>query len=134
MKPIIEKSEFQLLLTRINQLYDQEKRHEIAQLSEELRRAKVVSEDKMPADVVRLFSTVKVEVVSEKRELGFTIVMPEEADLKSRKISILAPIAVALIGYKVGQEIEWHLAGSKKRLRVLSVTRTRHFNTEYAKV
>jgi regulator of nucleoside diphosphate kinase len=121
MKPIIEKSEFQLLLTRLNQLYDQEKRHEIAQLSEELRRAKVVSEDKMPADVVRLFSTVKVEVVSEKRELGFTIVMPEEADLKSRKISILAPIAVALIGYKVGQEIEWHLAGSKKRLRVLSV-------------
>lgn len=121
MKPVIEKSEFQLLLTRLNQLYDQEKRHEIAQLSEELRRAKVVSEDKMPADVVRLFSTVKVEVVSEKRELGFTIVMPEEADLKSRKISILAPIAVALIGYKVGQEIEWFLAGSKKRLRVLSV-------------
>lgn len=122
-----------MLLTRLNQLYDQEKRHEIAQLSEELRRAKVVSEDKMPADVVRLFSTVKVEVVSEKRELGFTIVLPEEADLKSRKISILAPIAVALIGYKAGQEIEWHLAGSKKRLRVLSVMRTRDFNTEFAK-
>jgi regulator of nucleoside diphosphate kinase len=49
-------------------------------------------------------------------------VLPEDADIDKRRVSVLAPIGAALIGLSVGQEIGWKVAdGRIRQLIVLAV-------------
>jgi len=40
---------------------------------------------------------------------------------KEAKISILAPIATALLGYREGDEIEWPTPGGRRRFKIVKV-------------
>jgi regulator of nucleoside diphosphate kinase len=51
----------------------------------------------------------------------YTIVFPPEADTAQQRISVLAPIGTALIGYRVGDVIEWSTPGGGRRLRIETV-------------
>jgi regulator of nucleoside diphosphate kinase len=46
------------------------------------------------------------------------LVFPENADLKQGKVSILAPIGTAMLGYEVGDIFEWDVPAGKRRLKV----------------
>lgn len=47
----------------------------------------------------------------------------EEADSSAGKISVFAPVGVALLGLGIGQDIEWDFAnGAVRRLTVVSAT------------
>ena len=48
----------------------------------------------------------------------FAYVSPEDADPDQDKISILAPIGTALLGYKVGDIIEWKVPAGIVKLKV----------------
>ncbi len=88
-------------------------------LEEELSRATVLPVARMPANVVRMHSRVTYldERSGERREVA--LVFPEEADLASGKISVLAPVGSALLGLEEGQAIEWPFPdGRVRRLRV----------------
>ncbi len=124
MKPVIEKKEFQLLLKLIHSQNDPGKNYEMSLLAEEIKRARIINADKMEPGIVRLHSSVKVEIKGENRLLDFTIVLPDEANLKTKKVSVLAPIAIAILGFKAGDEINWQLAGGKKRISILEVNTT----------
>lgn len=89
-------------------------------LSYELSRAKVLKEEKMPENVVRLNSNVSVKDLDSKREMRFTIVMPQMADLNQNKISVLTPMGSALIGLSVGDTIAWKMPAGIRNLKVLS--------------
>jgi regulator of nucleoside diphosphate kinase len=88
-------------------------------LSYELSRAKVLPEDKMPANVVRLNSRVKVKDLDSKREMQITIVLPQLADVKQSKISVVTPMGSALIGLSVGDRIAWKMPAGIRNLEVL---------------
>ena len=51
-------------------------------------------------------------------ELTFAIVFPSDADANRQKISILAPIGTAVLGYRAGDTIEWNVPGRIRRLRI----------------
>lgn len=88
-------------------------------LEEELSRATVVPAERMPGNVVRMHSRVTYldEHSGERREVE--LVFPEEADLASGRISVLAPVGSALLGLEEGQSIEWPFPdGRVRRLRV----------------
>ena len=51
----------------------------------------------------------------------YTLVFPSDADIERRRISILAPIGTALIGYRVGDRIEWRTPGGTRRLEIEEV-------------
>ena len=91
-------------------------------LSYEIERAKVVKEAKLPEGVVRLNSRVRVQDMDSSRELEFTIVLPQLADVKSNKISVLTPMGSALIGLSVGNEIAWKMPAGIRNLKVLDST------------
>lgn len=75
-------------------------------LMAELERARVVEDTRIPADVVRMGSTLRfTSDLGEDRRV--TLVFPGEADIAEGKISILTPIGAALIGLSAGQSIEW---------------------------
>ncbi len=93
----------------------------VESLLADFRKGKLVSKDAFPADVVRLNSRVIVQESDRPKEMEITVVMPEEADIKQRKISVMAPVGVALIGFGKGQEVMWQVPGGKKKFTIKEV-------------
>ena len=90
----------------------------VSRLNNELERAVIVAEADLPGDVIALNSTVELEDLVDREVQTFTLVLPEYADYAEGRISILAPIGMALLGYRVGDEIEWPVPGGTARVRV----------------
>jgi regulator of nucleoside diphosphate kinase len=90
----------------------------IRQLEEELERAEIVPRDAIPADVITMNSTVQVTDLRTHKQAVYTLVFPRDADAGKNRISVLAPLGTALLGYRRGDVIEWEMPGGKKRLRV----------------
>ena len=83
------------------------KKDEAEKLLAELKAAKIVEQDQIESDVVTMNSLVKIHFQNKKTSMEFQLVYPAEADLKQKKISIFSSVAAALIGYRVGDEIDW---------------------------
>ncbi|MBF9252705.1 nucleoside diphosphate kinase regulator [Pontibacter sp. 172403-2] len=81
--------------------------HAVEALCKELKRAKVVASEEIPVDIVTMNSFVRLKELKSSSVMEITIVYPKDADLATRKISVLAPVATAVLGCKVGDEIEW---------------------------
>jgi regulator of nucleoside diphosphate kinase len=108
-------------LERLSRLLDAQSGR-FAKLEGELARAKVVSREEIPHDVVTMDSRVvfQNETTGERREV--TLVYPPDADIDAGKISILVPVGTALLGLRIGQSIDWELpSGEKHRYRVIDV-------------
>ncbi len=91
-------------------------------LKTELKKAMVVSDDKFPFDRVKLNSRVKIKAEDTNEIMELTLVTPDKADLKAKKISILAPIGTALLGFRLGQKVQWQVPAGKKTFTILQVT------------
>jgi regulator of nucleoside diphosphate kinase len=91
------------------------------ELEQELERATVLPTGRTPKDVVTMHARVRVRDLRTHETLEYEIVFPREADLSENKISILAPIATALLGYRAGAVIEWEVPGGRRKLRIEDV-------------
>ncbi len=91
---------------------------ESEKLLKELDSAKVVEPEKIPSNVVTMNSIVKLSFFNNNKQVQFQIVYPDQANLKENKISIFSPIATALIGYKVTDEIEWIVPAGLTKIRI----------------
>ena len=87
-------------------------------LDEELQRAKVVAPARIPRDVVTMNSRVRVRDLDSGAELITQLVFPGDSDVKQHKISVLAPIGTALIGYRVGDTVEWQVPAGIRRMKI----------------
>lgn len=87
-------------------------------LSAELARAITTDPRNVPPDVITMNS--KAVLVDEEtgEEMEYTLVFPEEADPIEGKVSVLAPIGTAMLGYRVGDTFEWETPSGKVRMRV----------------
>lgn len=90
-------------------------------LENELRRATIVSSDDVPSDVVTMNSRVRIKDLSRGGEYTYQIVFPEHAALDDKRISVLAPIGTALLGYQTGTTVEWQVPSGTRRFRILDV-------------
>lgn len=84
----------------------------------ELERARIVSDDKVGKNVIRIGSTSRY-VTDTREDRTVTLVYPAEADIAAGKVSILTPIGTALLGLSPGQTIEWE--GRDGRARRLTI-------------
>lgn len=90
-------------------------------LDAELHRATVVEASRVPPDVVTMNSELVYEDVDTSARRTVRVVYPKDADPKRSWISVLAPIGSALLGLRVGQEIEWPVPGGRKHVRVVEL-------------
>lgn len=90
----------------------------VGELEEELLRGHIVPSDAIPPDVITMNSRVRLKDMDSGEEMTYTLVYPNSADPNQDKISILAPIGTALIGYRVGSIIEWKVPSGVRRLKV----------------
>ncbi len=91
---------------------------EAEKLLNELSSAEIVEPEAIPADVVTMNSIVKLNFLNTNKVVQFQIVYPDKANIKENKISIFSPIATALIGYKVQDEIEWVVPAGLTKIKI----------------
>jgi regulator of nucleoside diphosphate kinase len=107
----------QLLLTGL--AADPRTHKATAQLREELARAQTVPD--RSSDTAGLESTVEVLDLDSYETERFTLTLPEQADPALGRLSILAPLGTAILGYSAGDEFAWKMPGGVRRLRIQSV-------------
>ena len=91
------------------------------ELHAELKKATIVSNNDFPKDVVRINSTVLLKDVTADKIIEVTVVTPDKADIKQKKISFLAPVGIALIGFKEGENVRWNVPAGRKNFMILKV-------------
>jgi regulator of nucleoside diphosphate kinase len=96
-------------------------RVEIASLQKELERAEIVAPEEVPPDVITMNSRAQLVDLDSNELMQFTLVFPAQADIQEGKISILAPLGTAMLGYRVGDEFEWAVPYGYRRLRVTGI-------------
>ena len=91
---------------------------------DEIDRAQIHADDKLPAGVVAIGS--EVEFVDEKsgETRRVTLVLPNETDIEAGRIPVLTSMGAGLIGLSEGQSIDWpYPDGRPRTLRIGSVRR-----------
>lgn len=101
-------------------------------LEEEIEKASIVPAVNLPADVVTMHSRVRIVDMRTGEQLVYQIVYPHEANYAEKRISILAPIGMALLGYAAGTEIEWKVPSGSRRLRIEAVEQPTEIQHERA--
>jgi len=90
----------------------------VQELETELERAVVLDSAEVPSDVIRLHSRVRLLDLTSDKRIEYALVLPADGDLAANRISVLAPLGTALLGYREGDEVEWMMPGGPRRLRV----------------
>jgi len=78
----------------------------VAELEDKIRRAEVIDVSKLTGKAVKFGATVHLIDVDTDEKVTFKIVGAEESDITSGKLSIVSPLARALIGKEVGESVE----------------------------
>ena len=90
-------------------------------LEDELDRANIVDPKEIAMDAITMRSKVRLKDLESRKEMIYSLVFPNEADIDEGRISVLAPVGTAMIGYRVGDIIEWEVPSGLRRLKVEEV-------------
>ncbi|HEY8509210.1 MAG TPA: nucleoside diphosphate kinase regulator [Steroidobacteraceae bacterium] len=107
-------------------LRDQE---HLQELKAELERALVLDAAQLPPDVITLDSRVQVLDLTSGERKEYVLVVPTEANVAANRISVLAPLGTALLGFREGDEVEWEMPGGLRRLRIERVIQPERLRT-----
>lgn len=93
----------------------------LRELRDELERAIIVAPRDIPPGVITMNSCATVFDITGGSRREVTLVYPHEAAPAAGRISVLAPLGTALLGYRTGDEVEWLMPGGVRRLRIENV-------------
>jgi transcription elongation factor GreA len=95
----------------------------IAELENTLAQSRILDNKNIDTSKVYILSTVTILNKKVNKEMKYTIVSPQEADFKEKKISVDSPIGQALMGNKVGDIVEVDVPAGKLELEILNIER-----------
>lgn len=87
-------------------------------LAKELNEAIVVPSKEVPPDVITMNSRVRLRDLDADEEMVYTLVFPEDANISQGKVSVLAPIGTAMLGYRVGEIFEWQVPEGIRKIKI----------------
>jgi regulator of nucleoside diphosphate kinase len=99
---------------------------ELRLLENELKRARIVAPEEVPPDVITMNTHAELLDLESGERMEFTLVLPVDENINDGKISVLAPLGTAMLGYRVGDEFVWHVPHGLRRLKVIKL----HFQPE----
>lgn len=121
MKLVITHSDANTISNILNNLPIHMHNKETEKLMKELDKAEKVKESGIDNEIIRLNSKFRIIELSSMKEMDFTLTLPENADMGRKKISVLSPLGVALIGFRQGMTIDWEFPGGLKKIKILTV-------------
>ena len=94
----------------------------INELQDKLARAEVIDPSRLRHDHVAFGANVRLLDLDTDEERVYTILGPEEADLKHGSISLASPVGRALIGKEVGDEVTVRAPGKTVLYEIVEIT------------
>jgi regulator of nucleoside diphosphate kinase len=99
---------------------------DLNRLRYELERALIVKPTEIPKDVVTMNSRIRLRDLDSGDAIVFSLVYPSfayrpDAGVSEMTVSVLAPVGTAILGYRVGDTIEWNVPSGARRLKVEDV-------------
>ena len=94
---------------------------QIGDLEDKFLRAEVIDISKLSGDKVRFGATVKLEDLNSDKKVAYKIVSEFEANIDEGLISNSSPVARALIGKEVGDEVEIKTPGGIMNYEILEI-------------
>ena len=94
----------------------------IAQLKGLLFSARLIDESTIGTDEVRIMNKVTIKNLKTKKEMTYTLVSESEADLRSGKIAVNTPIALGLLGKKVGDVAEIEVPSGTITFEIMDIS------------
>lgn len=95
----------------------------IAELEEKLTGARIIDDENIPIDELRIGATVKLKDLGSGEELQYTLVAEVEADFSQGKISISSPVGKGLLGHKENDIVEIKVPAGILRYKILKISR-----------
>jgi transcription elongation GreA/GreB family factor len=93
----------------------------ISKLDAEMKKADILDVEKISVDSVSVGTKVIFEDIEKGEMLDFTILGPWDADFESRILSYRSPIAIALMGHKIGEEVGIFIDNEERKFRIKSI-------------
>jgi transcription elongation factor GreA len=93
----------------------------VADLGSKVSRAQIIDTSGLSGKTVKFGATVTVVDEDDDSEMKFQIVGEDEADIKEKRLSVGSPLARALIGKQVGDEVEVSTPSGGKFYELLKV-------------
>ena len=116
----ITKSDYERLSALIEKTREGDRmdRENLKKLETELDRAEIVDAKDISKKVITMRSRVRLKDLVSGEANTYSLVFPSEADFSQGKISVLAPIGTAILGYKSGDTIEWPVPSGVRKLKI----------------
>ena len=93
----------------------------ILDLGSKISRAQIIDTSGLTGKTVKFGATVTVVDEDDDAEMEFQIVGEDESDIKEQRLSVRSPLACALIGKSVGDEVEVTTPSGGKFYELLKV-------------
>ncbi|MBU2574257.1 MAG: nucleoside diphosphate kinase regulator [Elusimicrobia bacterium] len=90
-------------------------------LGEEIHKAKIVDSREIAPDVVTMNSRIKLKDMDTNKEILVTLVFPDDSNIEQGKLSVLSPIGTAILGYSLGDIIEWKVPSRVRRIQIKEI-------------
>ncbi|MCD4818405.1 MAG: nucleoside diphosphate kinase regulator [Candidatus Cloacimonetes bacterium] len=87
----------------------------------ELAKCEIVESNEIPSDVITMNSKIRLWNINTKKEVIYQLVFPYDADTDQGKISILAPIGTALLGYQISDIVQWKVPAGLIKFEVKDI-------------
>lgn len=122
-KPIfLSEHDREQLTVRLDGLTDERSRRLTERLRNEVERATILPASELPAGTVQIGSTVSLRDLDSDEVEEYQLTLPEHADPAQGRLSVLAPLGTAILGFRSEDEIAWEMPGGTRRLRILKVS------------
>jgi len=93
-------------------------RREVNRLRRELERARIVASREVSERVVTMNSQVVLRDLDSGQEFTCRLSFPDDANVEAGRLSVLAPVGTAILGYREGNVIEWEVPAGTRRIRI----------------
>ena len=93
----------------------------IAEIEDRLARAEVIDPSTLGGDRVKFGAFVELEDMDNGKVVTYRLVGADESDIKQGKISITSPVARAIVGKEVGDEVQVQTPGGVRNYEVSDV-------------
>jgi transcription elongation factor GreA len=95
---------------------------EIARLENIVANAKIIDESQLDTSKALILSTVRLRNTKNGAEMKYKLVAPQEADMRSGRISVESPVGKGLLGHSVGDVALVEVPAGKIEFEILEIT------------
>ncbi len=95
----------------------------ISKMQEMISNARLIDERKLDNSKILIFTTVKLRNIADGREVVYTLVPENEANIKVGKLSVSSPVAKGLLGKTLGDKVEIAIPAGKITYEIIEISR-----------